>query len=403
MGRRAKLLAFPFLSLLLLTGCWNYKELNNLALPLAIGIDKAHDQDTYRYSFQIVNAREIAGGKTGQVVPVVVYSSEGHTLLEAARKVSKKVPRRLNVQHVRDLIIGEEMAKEGIESIFDFMERDAEPRLRTRVFIAKNTDANSILKTLTPIESIPANAILGKLKTSERVLAESYESGIDDVIRGLLIKGGGPVISGLEITGPQNSGHNKSTLERTDIPVQLVINGMALFKEGRLLGWINHQDARGISWINKKIHNTIVSLDCEEKKDAIAIEVFKSKIRTKATFRGGQPVIHIRIRNVSTVGEVTCPSIDPSKSEEIRKLELQVNAKIKEEVVGAIQTVQAMKTDVLGFGDAINRANPKAWKRLEDKWNTLFSTCEFEVHVESKIQRTGKITKPYLHDLKKEK
>ncbi|MBB6021712.1 spore germination protein KC [Paenibacillus sp. JGP012] len=403
MNLRAKLLVLPFLSLLLLTGCWNYRELNNLALALAIGIDKVPDRDTYRYSFQIVNAREIAGGKTGQVVPVVVYSSEGQTLLEAARKASKKVPRRLNVQHVRILIIGEETAKKGIESLFDFMERDAEPRLPTKVFIAKNTDAKSILETLTPIESIPANAILGKSKTSERFLAENFESGIDDVIRGLLIKGGGPVISGVEISGPQNLGSNKSVLERVDVPAQLIVNSLALFKEGRLSGWVNHKDARGISWINKKIHNTIVSLDCEDKKDAIAIEVLSSKIKTEAKFRGGQPVVHIRIRDVSTVGEVICPSIDPSKSEVIRKLEQQVNARIKEEVEGSVRKAQAMKTDVLGFGDAINRTNPKAWKRMEGNWGTLFSTCEFDVHVESKIQRTGKITKPYLYELKKEK
>ncbi|PZT56888.1 Ger(x)C family spore germination protein [Paenibacillus silvae] len=388
------------LSLILLAGCWNYRELNDLAIPLAIGVDEVPDRDLYRFSFQVVNARSIAGQKSGEVVPVVVYSSEGHTLLEAARKTAKKIPRRLNIQHVRDLIIGEKLARKGMEEIFDFMERDAEPRLTTRVFIAKNTDAESILKALTPIESIPGNAILGKLKTSGRIYGENYEVGVDDVIRGLLTKGGGPMVNGIKLTGNEEIAKYKSSIERTDVPAKLIVEGMALFKEGKLAGWAYDGYSRGISWVNNKIRSTIVSLDCRENKDGIAIEVFHTKTHISADFRGGQPIVDVRIRDVGMVGEVNCPSFDPSKSAELRKLEQQMNAKVEEEIVRAVKKVQTMHTDVLGFGEAIERANPKAWKEMENKWDTLFSTCEFNVHVESKLRRTGKITKPYLHELK---
>lgn len=400
MKMKACFLSLMILCLFPLGGCWNYRELNELAFATAMGIDKVPNQDEYRFSFQIVNAREIAGQERGgKAVPVVIYSATGKTLLEAIRKASKKVPRRINGQHMRDLIIGEELAREGMEEVFDLMERDPEPRLTTRVFIARDSDAKTIMKTLTPLENIPSNAILGKLKTSGKVYAENYEVDIDDTIRGLLIKGGGPVISGIQLTGDTRVGPNLSNLEQSDVPAELIVSGMALFKRGKLAGWVEDGEARGVSWINNKVEGTIVNLDCKKKKDAIAIEILRSKTKIKAEVKGEQPFIRIHIREIGGVGEAMC-MIDLTKSKELRKLEQQWNEKVKDEVTRAVKKAQDLETDILGFGEAVERANPKAWKKMKTEWDKTFATCEVEVKVESKIRRSGKITKPALFDLK---
>ncbi|MDP9697641.1 spore germination protein KC [Paenibacillus intestini] len=376
--------------------------MNELAIPLAMGIDKTPDTNEYTFSLQVVNAREIAGQQAGgSGVPVVLYSANGTTLLEAIRKASKKVPRRLTVEHVRDFIIGEELAREGMGEVFDFMERDAEPRLKTRVFIAKGSRAEIVLKTLTPLENIPANSMLGELQTTADFLGETYEAGVDDVIRGLLVKGGGPVISGIHLVGNTSLASQKSILERSDVPAKLIAEGMAIFREGRLIEWLYDDEARGVSWVNGKIKNTIVSLDCKDKKGAIAIEVIRTKTKIKARFQNDHPVITISIRNIGSLGELTCAEIDPSQSKVLRQLESEWNDALKKEVTNAVRKVQRHKTDVLGFGNAAERANPAKWKTLEKEWGRLFATCEFQVKVESKIRRTGKITKTNISDLKK--
>lgn len=292
------------------------------------------------------------------------------------------------------------MAREGLEEVFDLMERDPEPRMTTRVFIARDSDAETLLKTLTPIENIPANAILGKLKTTGKVFAENYEVEIDDVIRGLLTKGGGPVISGIKLTGDTQVGPNRLNIEQTDVPAELIVSGMGVFKEGKLVGWMEDGEARGVSWINNKMQSSIVNLDCEKKKDAIAIEILRSKTKVKAKIKGDQPIIRIDIHEIGAVGEAMC-SIDLSKSEELRKLEKQWNEKVKGEVLEAVKKAQDLETDILGFGEAVERADPNAWKKMEKEWDGIFATCEVEVKVESRLRRSGEITKPYLFDLKK--
>lgn len=400
MKRKAGLLALMILCMLPLAGCWNYREMNELAIALAMGVDKAKGREEFRFSFQVVNARDIAGIKATGRIPVNVYSGTGRTLLEAIRKASQKVPRRINIQHMRVLIIGEEMAKKGIAEIFDMMLRDPEPRLTTRVFIARDSDAQSILSTITAVESIPANAILGKLKITGRVLAESYEVETDDVIRGLQTKGGGPVISGIQLVGDAQTGQKISNIEQTELPTDLYISGMALFKEGRLVGWAKGGKARGISWINNKMKSSIVDLDCETEKDAIAIEILRSRSKIEAEVRGEQPIIRILIKEIGVVGEAVCP-VDLSKSAIIRKLEQQWNEVTEHDAMSAVKTAQMLKTDFLGFGAAVERANPQVWKKMEKDWDTIFATCKVEVKVESTIRRTGMISKPNFFDQKK--
>ncbi|QYR22438.1 Ger(x)C family spore germination protein [Paenibacillus sp. sptzw28] len=382
-----------------LTGCWNYREMNELAFALAMGIDKTN-RDNYLFSFQVVNAREIAGEKATGGIPVNVYSGRGKTLLEAIRKASQKVPRRINAQHMRVFVIGEKLAREGIEEVFDLIERDPEPRLTTRVFIAKNTEAVMILKNVTAVEAIPANAILGKIKISGRVLAESYEVEVDDVIRGLITKGGGPVISGIKLVGDPEAGKKNSNVEQTDVPSDLYTSGMALFKKGKLAGWVNGAQARGVSWINNRMKSSIINLDCDDDKDAIAIEILRSRSEIKAVIRGEKPLIRINIQEIASVGETMCP-VDLSKSAEMRKLEQQLNKETMHDVMAAVKTAQKLKTDVLGFGEAVDRANPKAWQKMEKEWDRIFPECKVEVQVASTIRRTGMVSKSFLSKEKK--
>ena len=44
------------LIIFMLTGCYNYRELNDLAITTAFGIDK--DENGYKMTFQVVNTKK---------------------------------------------------------------------------------------------------------------------------------------------------------------------------------------------------------------------------------------------------------------------------------------------------------------------------------------------------------
>ena len=59
-------LVLPFIGLLaILSGCSNYKEINELAIVLGVGIDYIPDKNMYEVTYQVVKPSENAAKGTG--------------------------------------------------------------------------------------------------------------------------------------------------------------------------------------------------------------------------------------------------------------------------------------------------------------------------------------------------
>jgi spore germination protein KC len=270
--------------------------------------------------------------------------------------------------------------------------QNSSSRLTTRVFIAKDSDTEQVLKTLTLIDEIPANAILGKVKLSEMIVGENYEVDLADAIHGIYRKNRGLAISGIKLLGDAEIGAKRSNLQQTDPPARITAAGMAVFKNGKLAAWLKGRDARGVTWVNNKLKSTVINLKCSGKPGKIVIETYHSKTKKKARVRNGKPVIRILIRQTGKVGEADCP-VDLTKSAEIRKLEKQWEEETKREVEQAVKKVQRIGSDIFEFGDTVERDQPRLWKKIERRWGDIFPEVTTEVIVETSILRTGMRTK----------
>jgi spore germination protein KC len=184
-------------STLLLSGCWNRRELNRLAIAVGLGLDKVGDR--YMLSVQAVNSSSVApkqGGGGGS--PVSLYQAEAKSVYEAVRKLTTLTPRRIYPSHLRVLVIGEELAREGIAKSIDLLARDWEIRSDFFMVIARGDRAENVLKVLTPNEQIPANKLFSSLTTSEKIWAPTRATKLDDFINDYLSIGKQPVISGIK-------------------------------------------------------------------------------------------------------------------------------------------------------------------------------------------------------------
>ncbi len=309
--------------LAVLTGCWNRRELSDLAIVMSIGVDKSPKKNEYQVSFQIVNPSEIATGGNvggGRAAPVNIVTGTGSTLFEAIRRTSQKVPRQMFFAHIRLVVIGEELAKSGITELFDLFERAHEARLTSEVLIARGTTAESIISIIAPLEKIPANSTVGKLKFATKVWSENIQVQIDDLIRSLVTEGTSPAISGIRLIGNPKKGTHKSNMEQTKPFAYTQISGIGLFKDGKLIRWLDGSDARGFMWAKNEMKSTIVSVDCMDQKGGMGVEVTGSKTTVKTIIQKGKPVIRVHIREEGNIAEMKCAT-DLSKPEEITKVE----------------------------------------------------------------------------------
>jgi spore germination protein KC len=395
---------FLFLVMIvLLTGCWNRRELNDMSIVMGMGVDKLERTQEYRVSYQIVNPGAVAsgtgGGSGGSGTPVTVYSGTGKTLFEAIRKTSQKVPRQPFFSHMQLLVIGEAAAKDGIEKIFDFFDRGHETRLTIRVLVTRGTEAKRMLGILTHVEKIPAYGIAGKIKTTEKLWSENVNNEIDDIIKAQVIEGKEPIISGVRINGNVEEGKKNTNLEQTEPPALIEIKGIALFKNGKLRRWVDGDKARGILLVLNKMKGAIIVINRNDGKKTLDIEVIRSKTNVSAKVKDNRPIFQIDIRQEGHLGEVTYP-VDLTKKEEITKLEKEWGKEIEKEVIQAVNVAQREKCDIFGFGEAVKQTNPKAWEKMRKDWSQIFSETKVDVKVDAYIRQTGMRTKPYLSELK---
>ncbi|WP_134698685.1 Ger(x)C family spore germination protein [Ammoniphilus sp. YIM 78166] len=388
--------------MLLLTGCWNSREVNDLAIVMAMGVDKDPKKGEYIVSFQVVNPGIIATGKGGGGgdMSVTFYKGTGKTLFEAIRKTSKKVPRQLFFAHISLIAIGESLAKEGIHELFDFFDRSLETRLTTLVLVARKDKAENIVKAMIPLESIPANGIVGKLETSSNNWSENIRLEIGDVIRTLVSPGKELLISGVSLVGDPEEGKKKSNVDQTEVIASVEIDQMALFKEGKLKRWLREDESKGTLWILDKLKGTIVNIDCGKKLEQIGIEILRSNTNVEVKSDKGKPTFHLIIREEANISEVKCP-IDLSKPEEFTKLEKKLREKTKQMIMAAVSVAQDEKSDIFGFGEELKRSDPKAWEKMEGEWDEIFANSKVEVKVDAFIRRPGMRVKPYLSELKR--
>lgn len=398
------LILFMILTLILInTGCWSRKELNELSIVTGLGIDKVGDK--YVLSAQIIRPGAIAGkaGATSHVSEIITVESNGKTPFEAIRKTSTMVARKLYFSHVRLLAIGDEFAKEGIGPVLDFFSRDHEMRSDFNIVIVHKDRAEELLDILTPLETIPAVKVHQSIEMSEKVWGHTILTTIDHLIGQIISKGDEAVLSGIELKGSNEKGKKTSELQTTDPYVILQHIHMAAFKNDKLIGWLTSEESLGTNFILDKIKSTIIPIPCKKEKGKqmyISAEIMKSKTKKKAEIFGDEPTIYVDISTEANIGEVQCTT-DLTKPENITKIERKLEKEIKKKVEKTIKNVQTKyKSDIFGFGIVIHRKNPKLWKELEKDWDQHFSTLPVEVNVKVNILRTGTTNNSFMKNMK---
>ncbi|MFI8495358.1 Ger(x)C family spore germination protein [Peribacillus butanolivorans] len=380
--------------LLFTTGCWNRRELNELAITMAIGLDRTKDGQ-YLVTAQVVNPGELATGKGGGGSggsPTIIYQAKGATVFEAIRKMTKESPRKIYPSHLRVLVIGESLAKKGMGKPLDLLSRDWEIRSDFYIVVAKGMKAAEILKVPTSLEKIPANQIFDTLKVSATAWSATSFESLDELISDIVSEGKQPVLTGIQadIKGDEETSLSKQDVEMIDPPARLRFQGLAVFNDDKLVGWLNEKQSKTYTVITNKEKSTVVNLSCPKGGKAV-YEVKKSNTKIKGKIKNGKPEIDLNIRVEGNLGEVECP-IDLTKPETIEKLEKIYEKEAKKFFMNSIKQVQKNeKVDIFGFGEAIHRADPKAWKKLKKDWDKHFEHVPVNIKVQGEIRNIGTV------------
>ncbi|MFC6649898.1 MULTISPECIES: Ger(x)C family spore germination protein [Paenibacillus] len=379
-----------------LGGCWNSRELNELAIVSGIGMDLVPETDEYRVTFQLVNPSSTSTSNSpGSGKPaIVVVSATDKTMFGALRRASKHVTRQLFFAHTQLIVLGEPLARDGINDIFDIFERSHELRLNSEVLVARGSDAASVLKLLTPVESLPALGLVKKAQNTSSVWGENRPISVFNVIQGITGEGD-LTINAVKIKGDAEEGKKKSNLEGSETLTETMMNGLGVFRKGKLLYWMKDSEARGTEWLLNEIEETVLNIDSDDKKEAIAVNIIYSRTELNTTIENGIPVFHVTIAEEGSINE-TESFVDLSKREEIMKLEQELEKQTRLEVMQAFQKGQQLESDIFNFGNELKRTNPQEWAAMDRDWGRIFAQGKLDLKVKAYIRSTGMSLKPYI-------
>jgi len=384
----------------LLTGCWNRRELNELAIAVGLGLDK--EGDKYRVSVQVVNPSEVSVGiGRGGEAPATLYSTTAHTVSEAIRRIGNISPRKIYVAQLRMALIGQSLAESGVAETLDFLLRDHEMRTDFYLAIVRDASAEDALKILTPLQKIPANKMFSTLETSEKTWAPSLTITLNEMISDLISDGKHPVLPGIRILGDPEEGAKKNNVEGIDTPTQLKFTGIAGFKGNTIAGWLTEDESKGYNLIRDNVKNTMEHAKCPDGGN-ISLEIIHSKTKSRGKVVQGQPQVDINVQINGNIADVECRDLDLLDAKTIEMLERLLSERIKSIMEGSLHTVQQkFGVDIFGFGEIIHRSNPRAWKELRHDWDErYFRTLPVNIHVTVKIERLGTTKNSFLKNMK---
>lgn len=98
------------------------------------------------------------GGGTAGSKTWYVDSASGTTIREANNKLQTSLSRTINTSHRRTVIIGEDMARDGVAPVFDILTRNPQNRLTALILVSRG-EARDILNTDVQLEQFPAEMI----------------------------------------------------------------------------------------------------------------------------------------------------------------------------------------------------------------------------------------------------
>lgn len=341
--------------LLISSGCYNYKEINDMAIVSSIGIDKDNKNDKYIVSAQIMNSKESEDSEDSQIT---VYTKEGDTVHEALRNITLKSPRKLYGNHLSKIVLSEEVAKEGIDNILDIFNRITEVRNEFIITIVKEDKASDVLKVLTTTESIPAEYVKLSLKIADKTSGLTYATKLDEFISLYLKKGIDPVVPVLKIDKKEKKGTTINNITTTNPISKIVIEDLAVTNKGKLETYLKNEEVIGYNFLRNQIQKMIIPVKCDDENNYASILILKNKTKSNTVKKDNEYIINFNINSEAIITEYNCKK-DLTDEKVIKRLEKDTEKKIKRYIKKSLNKQKETKGKFLGLERIIYLDYPK--------------------------------------------
>lgn len=379
-----------FLSLSLLSGCGNSRELNQYAIVLGTAIDLTEDGEI-ELSVQFLNPE--AGGNSsggggsgggGNGSFSIVRTGKGLTVSDAASKLQELIPRKLFWGHCKVFVFGERLVKEGISDVLDYIVRAPYTREQAKLFVSKG-DAKQILYVQPPMEKVSSRVI--RLLSELNILMSIT---VIDFVQMMISVSNDSYLPYVDILPPNSA----SESGQETVPF---ITGTAVLKHGKLVGVLDDRLTRGIMWMKNDIKDSQVVVKNPLGKGSITLSPFQATTHLVPIIKNGQWKIIVKSRAKGEIIENET-NIDLMNPQIVRIVEKQIENDISKRIQKSFNKLQKdMNADIVDIAETFERKYTNEFKKVKDHWDEKFKNIQLEIDVDAHITGPGLFTIPANH------
>lgn len=384
----------------LLTGCWDRVEVSELGVVIAAAIDKAEAGGIELTVALSVPARisppGVLGGGPQTQPPATTLAAQGRTVAECVARLQDALPRRLYWAHIDAIVFGEEIAREGIGPLLDFFQRIREPRLRVSLLTVSGRAADA-LAVLLPFDELPGAGLADLLEQGTTIPSSLREfsilqarAGVHPMTPHIAVERGGAVEPGRLGVPAEDLGTERAPHD----PHHPAVHGAAVYRGHQLAGVLDEEQVLGAVWLLNARRHAAITVPIGRGGDYVSFRVLRFQSQLRPEF--SEEAAGMRIRTTALVELIDNQAgIDVTDPRVWSLMERETAAVIAGEIRLALSALQGeLRTDAVGFGDAVRRAEPKRWEKLQGEWDAIFPRVQPALEVEVSLRRTGLVTYP---------
>lgn len=374
-SKRVFISIFVFIYLLCTAGCWNYRELDDLAIVAGAAIDKGADGQ-YTVTTEVVDV----DGNNDTKSESKLISMHGKTILDAIRNGISITGKKLYWSHCKVAILSKEIAEEGVTKVLDVFIRDAEIRNDVNIVYSRQDTAREILEAQETTESIKAFAIDKVLKNQIKI-SKAPKTDLLDYSIELQTKGISMVIPAVHL----------EEVKGNMIPR---VAGAAIIKDDKLVGELGEEDTQALLFVRNEVKGGVLVDDKNVGLSApISMEIFRNDTKVKPVVKAGK--LKFKVNILVTVGIDEIQGNENFGDEKaVNRLEASTSAATQKKVTDFIKKIQSeYGTDIFLFGDKLREKNVNKWKSVSSRWEEVFRNLEVDVDAKVHIKNSALIYK----------
>ncbi|MEQ8176527.1 MAG: Ger(x)C family spore germination protein [Syntrophomonadaceae bacterium] len=366
--------------LLLSPGCGSI-EINQASVPMGMAIDYKDQQIHLAVQMANPTSPEKSGG---QGPKFFILTATGRTIIEAVRNIMLSFPRFPLWSQAGIYIFGEDFARSDMAIFADSVTRNRFIRKNIPIVVAHGATAQELINVKPLIEPYTSTAIRDLLQTQESQLGIYTPVTMIEFVDRLSAPGIEPVLPMV-------------TIDRSAGKEKLLLDGMAVFKDRKMVGTLNEAESRGYRLLRPKMieGGLFVIRSPQDENGWITLELSRSQAKITPVVEGSQITMKIELKAEGNFYEQTGTG-DLFSLPMFNQLNALASQELEKEIRQCIAQAQTLNSDFLGWGQTIQASHPGQWKELEPQWGQVFPTVQADVKVDFQIRRSYLTDKSFV-------